>query len=232
MSHCHRATMGLVAILGSLGMWLPAGAQEGVDPDRGTATSESSESRVKPLRSGFRGLETRAFGFGIYKETTQYRTRKNYLQSGLGAIVSYDQAIRGPWSGGLQARWGLWEPRAGVLAENGEAPQQTAPLAVFSRIHFSPRLPFLWGESFDGFVRPFAVGGLGFVGFFEERPSYRRSDAIPSETAATYGGGVRVVWPDTVALRLSFERWRGLRSFRVSALTWQLEVQFGDVSAL
>lgn len=221
--HCHRATAALVAIGHGLALSASAAAQE---------TSVPEESRVKPLRSGFRGLESRVLGFGTYKETTQYRTRKRYVNPGVGAIVSYDQAIRGPWSGGLQARWSLWEPQEAALVDEAEAPEQTAPLAAFSRIQFSPRLPFLWGETFDGIVRPFAVGGLGFVGFFEARPTYRRSNAFPSETAATYGGGVRLVWPDTAALRLSFERWRGLRSFRVSALTWQLEVQFGDVSAL
>jgi hypothetical protein len=116
--------------------------------------------------------------------------------------------------------------------DQGESIERVSPLAVFTRIQFSPRWSALWGTEFDGIVRPFAVAGVGYLTFFEERPTWRRSGGAPGDTAATWGGGVRLVWPGTAALRFAFERWRGLRTFRYSALTWQMEVQFGDVDAL
>ena len=218
------------ALLAILAFPANARAQPVTVPTPGPLTP--TESRVQPLKSGFRGLQDRVIGFGIYKETTQYRTRQRYSNEGYGASFSFDQHMRGAWSGGLQARWSLWEPREGAVAGDGSPLEQVAPLAAFSRVQYSPRWSSLWGERFDGLVRPFATGGIGYVVFFEERPTYRRAKSESSESAATFGGGVRLVWPGAVALRLALERWRGLRSFRNSALMWQMEVQFGDVDAL
>ena len=134
-----------------------------------------AESRVQPLESGFRGLEDRVIGFGIYKETTQYRTRQRYSNEGTGASFSFDQHIRGSWSGGLQARWSLWEPREGAVARDASPLEQVAPLAAFSRVQYSPRWSSLWGERFDGLVRPFATVGIGYVVFFEEPRASRAS---------------------------------------------------------
>lgn len=210
------------------------GAPKPGAPEAGSVASDTATARslVKPERSGFRGFEDRGFGVGVFRERTQYRTRRRYETRSLGAAISYDQHIRGPWTGGLLARWSVWEPQGGARGASGDELERVAPLALYTRMSFTPRLPWLWGSTVDGLVRPFGVGGLGYLAFFEDRPSYRKSDQETSETALTVGGGVRFVWPGRASLRLSFERWRGLRTFRYSAVVWKSEVQFGDVDAL
>jgi len=210
-------------------------AQEESTPgntDKNDGVIAEDVSRVRPLRSGFRLLEDRVFGVGGYAETLQGRSDRRFSASAPGAIFSYDQNIRGSWNGGLQLRLGAWEVRNGILNSEGKEVSDTAPAFLFSRIHFSPRLPFFWGAGVDSVVRPFAVAGLGYVFFVRERPSFRKSKDESPETAVTYGGGVRLVWPRHAALRLSVESWRGVKSSRYSAMTYQCEVQFGDVDSL
>ena len=233
----YLATQGRRCVVGFAALVFSVSAFAQDEPSQGnTGTEEGARqgdaSRVRPLRSGFRLLEDRVFGVGGYGETLQGRTKKRFSASEPGALFSYDQNIRGPWSGGLQLRLGAWTVRDGILNSEGEGVSDTAPVLLFSRIHFSPRLPFLWGETADSIVRPFAVGGLGYVYFVRERPSFRKSADESPEAAVTFGGGVRLVWPRQVALRLSVERWRGVKTARYSGMTYQCEVQFGDVDSL
>jgi hypothetical protein len=201
-----------------------------------TPAAWAEESRVKPLESGFRPFNRAVFGLGVYQEKLQYRTRSRYEPEALGAAFSYDQAIRGPWQGGVLLRWSRWKPKPEALAlqQKNKLPEleSVAPLSVYTRIAAAPRWAWLWGSEFDTYVRPFAVAGLGYLGFFQDRPTWKRASQEPTDTAATWGAGVRLVWPEGFSLRFSFERWRSLRSFRTSSLLWQCEVQFGDVAGL
>lgn len=115
--------------------------------------------------------------------------------------------------------------------DDGSMPKLAiAPVSIFSRIEAAPRLNFLPGDFFPRFFRPFATAGLGYVYFLQARSlPIEKARGESGESALTAGGGIRFVVPRVVAVRLSAERWRGLNSFKYSSLTYQLELQAGDV---
>ena len=189
-------------------------------------TKEESTSRVLPLQSGFRTFEGSTLGFGAIRELPQFRTREKYRGAGLGFTMSFDQKIRGPWSGGIQGRWSQWVPHT----ESGPL-EPVSPVSLVSRIEFSPSLSPLLGPAVGGILKPFAIGGVGYVTFLKYLGlPIKRAKQEASEPIASFGGGFRLVWSGQAALRFSAERWRGLRTFDLSVMSYQVEVQFGDVA--
>ena len=189
-------------------------------------TQEKPASRILPLQSGFRSFDGSTLGFGAIREFPQFRTKKKYRGDGLGFVMSFDQKIKGPWSGGIQGRWSQWVPHE----ESGPL-EPVSPVSAVSRIEFSPSLSPVAGAYVGSILKPYAVGGIGYVTFMKYLGlPLKRDKQEASEPIATFGGGVRLVWPGQAALRFSAERWRGLRSFDISVMSYQLEVQFGDVS--
>lgn len=177
------------------------------------------------MKSGYRVLEGKTFGLGIYRELTRGRAADRFRSQGIGFTLSYDQAIRGPWSGGIQVRWSNWEPHGGVTDD-----KPVSPLAALSRIECAPRWTDWVGQAFGQAVRPFATAGIGYVSFFEDRGlPVSQAESETSEPMVSYGLGARLVWPRTAALRFSAERWRGVKTARYMAWAYLVEVQFGDV---
>jgi hypothetical protein len=195
-----------------------------------------AEQSLLPEKSGFRLLDTRQFGFGTFADTPTNRTANRYKRESLGFSISYDQLVRRNWSGGLSVRMGSWEPteKGRTLLQDADRPADLASVwSLASRVQWSPNATHWISPHIHNFFRPFGVFGLGFASFFDGRNlGSRRNKNERSEPDVHFGVGVRLVWPQNAALRISYEKWRTLRSFDYTADVWALEVQFGDVDAI
>lgn len=187
---------------------------------------EPPTSFIRPLQSGFRTFEGSTIGIGAIRELTQFRTREKYSARTLGFILSFDQRLHGPWSGGVQAKWSQWTPNI-----NFPELEPLSPVSILSRVEFSPPLSTIFNSGFSQYIKPFGVFGLGYVSFLKYFGLPLKKDKHEtSEPIADFGAGVRFVMPGQAALRISAERWRSLRTFNISVMSYQMEVQFGDVS--
>jgi hypothetical protein len=200
----------------------------------------AQDSSILPAQSGFRLFDKRQFGIGVFNENITNRTAETYEQEGLGFAVSYDQWVRSYWSGGLQLRLGSWQltdKGRKRFDKEGKVLDLVSPWTIGTRIHFSPDL---LAEITDGksswlhqFVRPALGFGAGFASFFDSRSFLaRKSKNENSEPFVSYACGLRFLWPKNAALKISYEWWRGVKTYNYTSEMWMFEVQFGDVDAI
>ncbi len=169
------------------------------------------------------------FSFGVYREFLINETASRYTSSGLGVILAFQQHIRGMWSGGIELRWSDWK---GKTIADGTKFGNTSPLSVFSKTEMAPDLgKILKNVSFAKMLRPYAVGGIGYTLFFDERsPLSARSKTAFGQISATYGGGIRIILPTSFSIKFGMEQWRGVKTGDYFSNIVFLQLNFGDVS--
>ncbi|KAB8030794.1 outer membrane beta-barrel protein [Fluviispira multicolorata] len=169
------------------------------------------------------------FSFGIFNEKVLNSTANSYRASGYGFSLGMQHHIRGFWSGGIDLRWSDW--LGNNSAQNQSSTNQdTSPLSIFSKIEGTPRLDYLLGNDLGNMFRPYFAGGIGYTIFFDDRSWFAaRAKSAFGEISATYGVGFRVTFPKSIALKFSFERWRGIQSSEYHAQMYRMELVFGDV---
>ena len=197
---------------------------------------EEENSLVRPAKGGFRLLERKQFTLGVYREFTRDRTKDRYQATGLGFLISYQEALREHWSGGLHLNWNQWEKQTTDNKLGALESDEVAPLSLFSKVSFAP----LYGKFFDNkmvsevgkYFRPQLSTGFGYTFFFLQRGiEFKKNRSESSEPCVTYGVSARFIWPAQASLRFGWERWRGVRTFRYSSEIWIIEALFGDVDS-
>lgn len=183
--------------------------------------------RLIPEQSQTITFPETAFSFGIYREFLWKDTQNNYTATGIGVLLGFDQHIRGMWSGGLEMRWSDWKSkqRPNSNVEN------TSPLSFFSKVTASPNLTgFIDNKIFTNMVRPYMTGGVGYTVFFDQR-SYTsvRSKTAFGQLSATYGVGLKINMPSSIAVKFGAEGWRGLADSSYFSNIVYFALSFGDV---
>lgn len=206
---------------------------------------------IKPLHSAG-WWDGTTFGFGTFFDQPLPRTANRYSPSlsPPGFSISFDQKIRGMWSGGLVFRWSQWERtnwnyvpfgegdvRSGVKydelpsAYKSKTSDIISPLSILTRVEAAPHFEFLKNYNLSDVIRPFATGGVGYLAFTRSRKLYPvdRDDMEHSEALVDFGVGVRLALSKSVGLRLGAEYWRGVKTFNYNGIFYQADLLFGDV---
>ncbi|BBH51736.1 outer membrane beta-barrel protein [Fluviispira sanaruensis] len=181
-------------------------------------------AQLVPLKTENMTFPQTVFSFGVYNEKVLSSTADEYSTSGYGYSLGMQHHIRGIWSGGIDIRWSDW------LANGNSKESNTSPLSIYSKIEGTPRLNFLLGNDLGNMFRPYFTGGIGYTIFFDERSLFAaRAKTAFGQISATYGVGFRVTFPKSIALKFSYERWRGIQTTDYQAQIIRLELVFGDV---
>jgi hypothetical protein len=166
------------------------------------------------------------FSFGVYREFLAHETRDNYDSTGVGVMLGFAQHIRGMWSGEVELRWSDWK------AKTDASVADTSPLSIYSKVVAAPDLRnLIKNQNIAEMLRPYATGGLGYTLFFDERSLLAaRSKTAFGQQSATYGGGIRIVFPTSFSIKIGAEEWRGLQTSSYFANIMFIEFSFGDVN--
>jgi hypothetical protein len=181
-------------------------------------------SRLIPEQSETITYPETYFSFGIYREFLTEGTQENYTPAGLGVMLGFDQHIRGIWSGGIEVRWSDWKTRTNSYAD-------TSPLSIFSKVSATPNLNnFIHNDAMTKMFRPYATGGLGYTLFFDNRSLLAaQTKSAFGQFSATYGGGLKIIFPLSISVKLGIEQWRGIQTSSYFSNIVFLELGFGDV---
>lgn len=197
------------------------------------------ESRIIPVESQKRFFKRTWVGLGLSLERPVMRTHQNYRSSQLGMGITFDQMVSDSWSGGLWLQWGEWsgeknkvaEKNAEIVAGNVEANGPAAvisPLTIVSSVNYF--LPVgAWHPPTGKHFRPFVGAGLGWLQFLQQlNLKATKSKEESSEPILSVDAGFNVVFSESLAMRLVFERWRGLRTYDFVADRVMFQILMGD----
>ena len=140
-------------------------------------------------------------------------------------MLSFNQHIRGIWSGQAEVRWSEWRARDNSNLGN------TSPLSIFSKVSASlNRSGTFFDNSNFNRIRPYAVSGLGYTFFFDERSLLSaRSKTTVGQISATYGAGFKIVLPVSFSVKIGAEQWRGIEDSNYFSNIIYFQLNFGDV---
>ena len=181
-------------------------------------------ARLIPEQSETITIPETYFSFGVYREFLTQGTQNNYNPTGLGVMLGFDQHIRGMWSGGVEVRWSDWKTTGNSVAG-------TSPLSIFSKVAATPDLKgFINNESIVKMFRPYATAGLGYTLFFDNRSLLAaQTKSAFGQMSATYGGGIRIILPASISVKIGAEEWRGIATSSYFSNIVFIELGFGDV---
>ena len=161
------------------------------------------------------------FSLGLFQEGLHGSAKHEYEASGTGVSLGAFQRIRQDWAGGLELRWSDWRAVAAGV-------EDVSPLSIFSKIEYAPS----WaGKTAEGLsLHPYLTGGLGYMALFSERSwTAGHSQTSFGETAATFGGGLRIVTSSSWGVKLGVEMWRGLETDHYTSMAYMLQFLLGDM---
>lgn len=213
-----------------------AARAEPASPPKPIIGTEGAPSSVRPINASERWFDGATFGFGASYDELSGRTARRFRSPHLGVVLSYNERIRGPWSGGITLWLDDWSVQTGAkesFRAKGRPSDRWAPLRVMSHVEWAP-LRWWYGSgpprAFVDRAIPHLLLGLGYVTFFENREwPPARAEGAAGEAALRWGAGLRTVVPDAVAFNLTLERWRGVKTFDYSGYALTLTTEFGDV---
>lgn len=199
----------------------------------------TERSQLKPVNASERWFDGVSLGFGTSYERLTSRTRQRYSSPNLGLVATYTEHIRGPWSGGIGFWLGGWTTRNSAreyFSSLSPSFDRVAPLRAMTHVEFSPLQQWLRESTaaspFLQYLNPKVFFGLGFLTFLESRGwPPNRSKQLNSEVAARYGLSLHSAWPRTIGTNLSWERWRGVKTFDYSGEALTLTIEFGDIGS-
>lgn len=197
------------------------------------------ESRIIPIESQKRYFKRTWIGLGLSLERPVMRTHQNYRSAQLGMAITFDQMVSDSWSGGLWLQWGEWrgeklkvaEKEAQIAAGNVQAngPAATiSPLTLVSSVNYF--LPVgAWHPPTGKYFRPFLGAGLGWLQFLKQlNLKATKSKEESSEPILSVDAGFKVIVSESFAMRLVFERWRGLNTYDFVANRVMFQLLMGD----
>ncbi len=190
-----------------------------------TPLIDGISSRLVPAQSETITAPKTYFSFGVYREFLVNDTPQSYAPSGLGMMLGFQQHIRGVWSGGIDLLWSDWKGKA---QSGGSSLPDTSPLSLFSQIEATPT----WQSQgfFGKTLRPYAVGGLGYTVFFDNRSLLAaKSKSAFGQMSATYGAGLRIILPTSFSIKMGAQQWRGVQTADYFSNIVFLQLSFGDV---
>ncbi len=190
-----------------------------------SAFERGISSRLLPKTSQTITVPEAYFAFGIYKEYLLWQTSELYEPSGLGLMLGFQQHIRGPWSGGIEVLWSDWKAKP-----THPEVSDTSPLSIFSKIDFEPTWPTFVPRRISSVYKPYLSGGIGYTLFFDSRSLMSgRTKSGFGQTAATYGGGLRIILPVSFSLKIGLEQWNGIENSTYSSNAFYIQLNIGDV---
>lgn len=203
----------------------------------GPVVGLTRDQGLEPYRAGSSWHDGLSIGLGAAYERLTNRTGDRFSAPLLSLCMDMSQHIRGWWSGSVSlnlAQWNLKRENAEYAARFSPSFVSTAPLRIFSHVEWGPRAwPGLRrDETWNVFryFQPSVFSGLGYLTFLQKRGwPLARGEELSGEVAARWGLGFRAILPDTVALSLKLEKWRGVKTFNYSGETVTLTMEWGDL---
>jgi hypothetical protein len=249
----------LIAALGSIVFAAPARADNppkaspgpGSSPAPSAASSPAPDStgvpilggtersQLKPVNASERWFDGVSLGFGTSYERLMNRTNLRYRSPNLGIVATYTELIRGPWSGGVGFWLGGWDTRNSAkeyFSSLNPPFDRVTPLRIMTHVEFSPLRQWLatsaTASPFLQYFNPKVFFGLGFLAFLQSRAwPPNRAEQLNSEVAVRYGLSLHSAWPRTIGTNISWERWRGVKTFDYSGEALTLTIEFGDIGS-
>jgi hypothetical protein len=199
----------------------------------------TERSQLKPVNASERWFDGVSLGFGTSYEKLTNRTQQRYRSPNLGIVATYTELIRGPWSGGVGFWLGGWNTRNSAkeyFSSLNPPFDRVTPLRVMTHVEFSPLRQWLatsaTANPFLQYLNPKVFFGLGFLAFLQSRAwPPNRADQLNSEVAVRYGLSLHSAWPRTIGTNISWERWRGVKTFDYSGEALTLTIEFGDIGS-
>lgn len=192
---------------------------------QGVTLKNGISERLIPEKSQTITFPETKFTFGIYREFLLNSMQDSYDTNSVGVILGFKQYIRGPWSGGVEMKWGEWK------AKPNSTVNSISPLTISSQIGFAPSINTLLPRiHFPSSIHPYLSAGFGYTMFFKKRSllAIEKSGNLGC-LSLTYGGGFQVSPLSSLSFELGGEFWNSLDGSNIASSRVYFGLSFGDV---
>lgn len=166
-------------------------------------------------------------GGGLFSEITLRDTSPKFESQAIGHSFLIGQKLHESYSGLIEARWSAWRSTPESEGEHVE----TFPMLILSKVDSAPSI-LSWSPSPYLSLKPFLTIGIGWLRFYANRsPSFKKSEVGSSEFSVDIGCGLKTIINKTYNLRVSVERWRGVKTAKYHAMVYQVELIWGNADA-
>jgi hypothetical protein len=196
----------------------------------------AQESRIQPKRLGETGFEDSLFSLGVTHSRLTNRTQEKFSAQNPGVTLAWRQYIWGCWFGGLRLHTTEW---AAIELKPSSAPESTQDVTFFqleSEVRCTPRWPKMseqvWLQNLQRkFLSPYFGFGLGALIFLKNRGfPIERSKIEKTQPSMSILVGNKFVLNNYLALGISWENFRGVKTFDYTGNRWMGEILIGDVT--